>query len=148
MKIKNLYIGSVWKKVDEYENIEGKISEYHTFQLERMSVFLKFPIIKYAKDLRYGKIYHIGASHKCKPSEVFVDDLVNLSEYDSNRSCFGLIEMCDGIKLLDLAPWTYFPKIYPIYKRQIANKYSVDEKSIYNQKIINKPLHKCKRYNR
>ena len=24
----------------------------------------------------------------------------------------------------------------------------VDEKSIYNQKIINKPLHKCKRYNR
>ena len=61
MKIKNLYIGSVWKKVDEYENIEGKISEYHTFQLERMSVFLKFPIIKYAKDLRYGKIYHIGA---------------------------------------------------------------------------------------
>ena len=56
--------------------------------------------------------------------------------------------MCDGIKLLDLAPWTYFPKIYPIYKRQIANKYSVDEKSIYNLLIINKPSHKCKRYNR
>ena len=56
MKIKNLYIGSVWKKVDEYENIEGKISEYHTFQLERMSVFLKFPIIKYAKDLSYKSI--------------------------------------------------------------------------------------------
>lgn len=144
MKIKNIYIGSVWKIVDEYGTIDGN----HTFQLERMSVFLKFPIIKYAKDLRYGKIYHMGASHKCKPSEVFVGDLVNLSEYDSNRSCFGLIEMCDDIKLLDLAPWTYFPKIYPIYKRQIANKYSVDEKSIYNQKIINKPLHKCKRYNR
>lgn len=141
MKIKNLYIGSVWKKVDEYGTIDGN----HTFQLERMSVFLKFPIIKYAKDLRYGKIYRIGVSHKCKPSEVFVDDLVNLSEYDSNRSCFGLIEMCDGIKLLDLAPWTYFPKIYPTYKRQIANKYSVDEKSIYNQKIKSKPLHKCKK---
>ena len=144
MKIKNIYIGSVWKIVDEYWTIDGN----HTFQLEKMSVFLKFPIIQYVKDLRYGKIYHIGASHKCKPSEVFVDDLVNLSEYDSNRSCFGLIEMCDGIKLLDLVPWTYFPKIYPIYKRQIANKYSVDEKSIYNKKIINKPSHKCKRYNR
>ena len=144
MKIKNIYIGSVWKIVDEYGTIDGN----HTFQLEKMSVFLKFPIIQYVKDLRYGKIYHIGASHKCKPSEVFVDDLVNLSEYDSNRSCFELIEMCDGIKLLDLIPWTYFPKIYPIYKRQIANKYSVDEKSIYNKKIINKPSHKCKRYNR
>lgn len=38
MKIKNIYIGSVWKIVDEYGTIDGN----HTFQLERMSVFLNF----------------------------------------------------------------------------------------------------------
>lgn len=56
--------------------------------------------------------------------------------------------MCNGKELSNLASWAYFPKIYPTYKRKIANKYLVDEKNIYDQKIVSKACPKCKKYNK